>query len=873
MTHEGPVLMHADLDVVYGILYYMDESSVIRIPAVRNELRHMVMQRNELASYVRERLELPPMLQNDFKCSRCYAKTQCFIYHKLAENGTTDSAGVKDIFVQAIGNLQQSHQHFFVHWDGLLTKEEAEFFKLKRELWTMLSHERARVGRAFSALIVESVTERDGNDLRKINRYSYTFVKQDLAPDFSFTESQIVAGEPIVVSSEQGHFALANGYVIRVSRHRITVGLDRRLRDFGTRRPGFNEKTNQVFPGLMELSTDLEDVHLQNAPPASSMLYRLDKDEFSNGMATIRNNLLAIMDDNQYRAAELRRLIVDDARPVFSTSPTAYTLPGTSSQLAAINSDQRAAIDKVMSAKDYALVLGMPGTGKTTTIAHIIRALVHRGKSVLLTSYTHTAVDNILLKLRDSDISVLRLGALAKVHPDVQAFARLAATPPQSIAELEEMYMAPHVVATTCLGVSHQIFQRRIFDYCIVDEASQITLPVCLGPIRMARTFILVGDHYQLPPLVQNKDAQQGGLDVSLFKLLSDRQPESVVSLKQQYRMSADVMSLSNNLIYDGQLMCGNHQVAQRKLELRVPQGLDLVHEIGTGRSSSDVRGEHCHNVGPTCWLSHVLDPDRRVVYANIDSSEPGKALETVAGSRITNSVEAHLVTQTVLSLLALGVPSTEVGVITFYRSQLSLLKTMLKGTEGEAVEMHTADKFQGRDKEVIVLGCVRSNESRNVGDLLRDWRRVNVALTRSRSKLIIFGSRHTLSGDALLTKFLELVDQKGWSTNLPLGADRAHDFENILRTGLGSIGTQKTTEATRRHVMYDLQGSASVKRKILEPSETIGNIGSRARVDEMLQQGTGTTTPKHATHNRRAMPKQRQLLNDVLNDVLGDEA
>jgi DNA replication ATP-dependent helicase Dna2 len=220
----------------------------------------------------------------------------------------------------------------------------------------------------------------------------------------------------------------------------------------------------------------------------------------------------------------------------------------------------------------------MPGTGKTTTIAHIIRTLVARGKSVLLTSYTHTAVDNILLKIRNDNIGVLRIGATAKIHPDVREFATLAAETKDSLEGLEKSWMEPPVVATTCLSINHPLFNRRIFDYCIVDEASQITLPVCLGPIRMSQKFVLVGDHYQLPPLVQNKQASEGGLDVSLFKMLCEAHPEAVVSLEHQYRMCADIMLLSNTFIYFGRLKCGTPSVASRKIAFPNPTGLSAHH-------------------------------------------------------------------------------------------------------------------------------------------------------------------------------------------------------------------------------------------------------------------------------------------------------
>ena len=218
-----------DIDIVYGVLYYMETSAMSRIPAVRNELRHMVMQRNELASYIRERLQLPPMLQNAFKCGRCYAKTSCFLYHKLSEDGTTESAGVKEKFNEVVAKLKPVHQEFFKKWDLLLTREESEMFKFRRELWTMLSHEREKLGRCFSEVVIEPGSAHELKDAQKINRYTYSFRKKDAATGFSFTESQIAVGEPIVISSEQGHFALANGYVTKLSATRIGVAVDRKL--------------------------------------------------------------------------------------------------------------------------------------------------------------------------------------------------------------------------------------------------------------------------------------------------------------------------------------------------------------------------------------------------------------------------------------------------------------------------------------------------------------------------------------------------------------------------------------------------------------------------------------------------------------------
>jgi DNA replication ATP-dependent helicase Dna2 len=772
-----------DLEVTTGVLYYLETAKTFRVEGIRHEIRHMIIQRNELACYVRDKMELPPMIKKQHLCKNCYAQTPCFLYHKLVESGSGETSGMKETFDEAVKHLQPCHGAFFKKWDDLLTKEERDAMKFRRELWTMFSSQREALGRCFSNVVIEPGSAQEKMDIPKINRFRYTFVKPRTAHKFSFTESQLTIGEPIVISDEDGHFALANGYITNVRPSRVTVAVDRKLHDARQKEPGFHAEINQVFTGITDLvggrsssSTSLTQ-DLEN-----TIRYRIDKDEFSNGMATARNNLIRLMESNLFRARELRRLIIEKQPPSFKPTSSAYSLPGPASQQE-LNVDQRRVIEKVMSAKDYALVLGMPGTGKTTTIAHIIRALAGQGKSVLLASYTHTAVDNILLKIKDDGIPILRLGAVGKVHPEVQNFADLGGVPKKTLAELENSYVNSRVVATTCLGINQPIFNARVFDYCIVDEASQITLPVCLGPIRMARTFILVGDHFQLPPLVQNKEAQEGGLDISLFKLLSEAQPGSVVNLEHQYRMAKDIMTLSNELIYSGQLKCGTAAVADRVMQIpNLEDGLAAHHHTASSLSATVAAARSICTSNSACWLRRSLSPLARCLFLNTDPLL-ARALETVSGPRITNPTEAILTTQLVTTLIRSGVSPRCIGVITFYRSQLAVLRQELKIVAGSAagteVEMHTADKFQGRDKEVVVVSCVRSNEARNIGELLKDWRRVNVAVTRARSKLIIIGSKQTLgsSQNEVVEGLVKLLDREGWIYDLPQNALDDHLF------------------------------------------------------------------------------------------------
>lgn len=832
-----------DIDISYGVLYYMETSKTMRIPAIRHELRQMILQRNELACHVRERsVQLPPMLQSKHMCGRCYAKTSCFIYHKLADNGDGETSGMGEKFDEVIKHLTPLHQEFFVKWENLLTLEEKEGQKTKRELWTMTSIEREKKSRCFTDVIIEEGSSSVDNDTPRINRFHYSFVKRVPQSGFSFLESELSVGEPVVVSDEEGHYALAIGYVTAVQRKRISVAVDRRLHNARIRQPGFDEVDNQVFASIMEVAPEGATLEQsQGRIKEAPIRYRLDQDEFSNGMATVRNNLVQMMANDVPAARKIRELIVDLKKPRFKTVATQYSISGKES----LNVDQQAAIEKVMSAEDYALVLGMPGTGKTTTIAHIIRALTSQGKSVLLTSHTHTAVDNILLKLKSDKMKILRLGAPAKVHPGVQEFAILAGHPMSTFEAIKDAWHNTPVVATTCLGINHTVFQERSFDYCIVDEASQISLPICAGPIRMARTFVLVGDHNQLPPVVKNEQARTGGLDVSLFKLLSDAHPASVVNLAHQYRMCEDIMTLSNTLIYNGQLRCGTEKLKTRKLSIPHMEALSQRHYSPLMLSKQATPRAVCQGAAPSqCWLYDLVDSEARVRFVNTDTLVPA-IREEAHGKRIVNSAEISIVSQLVDSFLTVGVPAEEVGVMTHYRAQLSLFKDKLKSYPG--IEMHTTDRFQGRDKEVILLSLVRNNEACNIGDLLKDWRRINVAFTRAKTKLLVVGSVSTLKGSGegnMLSKFISLMEKRNWIYDLPAGAMDNHIFEDLLATQFTATAPTPVGRTPQK-----------LKHSSLKPSPAQGKENMRP-------------TPRSARVGEKVLLKGKPITRDILNEM-----
>jgi hypothetical protein len=331
----------------------------------------------------------------------------------------------------------------------------------------------------------------------------------------------------------------------------------------------------------------------RDAPPP--FLWRLDKDEVGSLVRTVKDNLVRLVlgrsiewpEDGALAGAagaeetdaaapplpggagrgDLKRqaLLIDLAPPRFWPSaelpwvaeagadelgrgrlPSAFArLPSHAPAVralreefeSALNDDQRAAVLRALSARDFACMVGMPGTGKTSTVSFLVRCLVALGRSVLITSHTHSAVDTLFLKLVEANVDLLRVGRASSVHPAIRPFTLetiVASGALPSLRALHERLQHAQVVGSTCLGIRHPLFARRAFDFVIIDEASQIPEPIALGPLRSARAFLLVGDHLQLPPLVVSPIARAGGMDVSLFKRLAEAHPAAVATLATQ---------------------------------------------------------------------------------------------------------------------------------------------------------------------------------------------------------------------------------------------------------------------------------------------------------------------------------------------------
>ncbi|KAF8629517.1 hypothetical protein AX17_005643 [Amanita inopinata Kibby_2008] len=851
-----------------GLLFYTQSEEVVRVPRSRNEVRALIGTRNELASWMMKRIRssrrddtdvmevagggdtqrtvvveesfLPPTIDDDRACKKCYVLDTCMLYRKAVENVVDRNSPIADAYELKTSHLTLSHCEFFKKWEALLSYEERDLIRFKKELWTMGAEERERRGRCFGGMVLDMAYNPscesgahgilsqmvidvgdeglDGVAMaatanNKIHRYTYRFKRSNtsmpyinrtqsseardsslpsspispsghLVDQTSLLNGHINVGDAITISVEPDLLALARGFVLELTMSDITVGVDHDISPVAIRaKLAHRGITSDVRNVSFTIPNTLEG-------DAAEIIFRLDRDELFGGMGRMRNNLAQLFyaEEEEGRKKRLRELIVDSANPRFSNdipdgakrflrvdsseassqAQRSFTDVDEQATVWDLNSMQIEALRKALSARDYALILGMPGTGKTTVIAALICILVQLGRTVLLTSYTHSAVDTILLKLdamrSASDIhelglcgfGVLRLGNIDKVHRQVRKYTLAARAPAQTIEQLEGQLMTPPVVATTCLSI----------DQC-----------------------------------VRNPVAREGGLDVSLFRSLSDAHPETLVELAYQYRMNEEIMILSNRLIYNDRLKCGNEQVA--KQSLHIPDRLFINRLHGPGESGCLPRSGMEHTVldrNGSCWLTRIMAESTKALFVDTD---PVPARDSRVGDLVQNTVEAELVHQTVECLLRSGVCEDQIGIISLYRQQIKLLSQLLSGRKG--IEILTADRSQGRDKDCIIVSMVRSNDAGHTGDLVKDWRRMNVSFTRARRKLVIFGSRSTLQAVPLLDDFFQLMDENGWMLQLAATSEGIHrrafadpaKYGSSLNLTIHALGDNITSRST----------------------------------------------------------------------------
>lgn len=498
------------------------------------------------------------------------------------------------------------------------------------------------------------------------------------------------------------------------------------------------------------------DVSLAEAPEteADRPTFRLD---LSSDQISRQRQLAALQDARRAdrgQLAQLRDVLLGQRPPLLEElSPFTPLDEG-------LNDSQRQAVQLALAAQDVAIIHGPPGTGKTRTVAELIRQAAARGEKVLACAPSNLAVDNLLERLVRAGEKAIRLGHPARVlpelqqhtldvlvdtHPDValarklikeasvlhdrasrytrakplpgakhamRQEARALLADAQRIEDqlVEYLLDSATVVCCTLTGIDSRVLGGRQFDLVVIDEAAQAVEPACWIPLLRAGRVVLAGDHLQLPPTILSPAAARDGLAVSLMeRLMRERGSGIARMLTTQYRMHADIMEFSSGEFYESALIAA---------------------EAVQGRTLADLP-------------SVVLSPLTSTPLQLIDTAGASYDEEAEAdGASLLNRQEAELAIRKVQQLLAAGVPAHGIAVIAPYAAQVRLLRSLL---EIDGLEIDTVDGFQGREKEAVVISLVRSNGTGEIG-FLADTRRMNVALTRARRKLIVIGDSATIA-------------------------------------------------------------------------------------------------------------------------------
>ena len=464
-----------------------------------------------------------------------------------------------------------------------------------------------------------------------------------------------------------------------------------------------------------------------------------------------------------------------------------------------LNPTQERAVNEVLWAKDVAIVHGPPGTGKTTTLVEAINETLMRESQVLVCAQSNMAVDWISEKLVDRGVNILRIGNPTRVNDKMLGFTyerRFESHPdyPQlwairkairelrknrkkgsenyhqkmdrlksRAAEIEirinsELFGEARVIACTLVGSAHRLLEGMKFGTLFIDEAAQALEAACWIPMRRASRVILAGDHCQLPPTVKSIAALRAGLGKTLMERIAENKPEVVTLLKIQYRMNDEIMRFSSDWFYGGKV--------ESAPQIKYRSVLDYDHPItwiDTSNEENQITIEGEDAPEDSTSTSSSVSAANQNSDLNFKEQFVGESFGRI------NKAEAEL---TLLSLAEYFTKigkqrvlseSIDVGIISPYRAQVQYLKKLIKKYEffkpyRRLISVNTVDGFQGQERDVILISLVRSNDEGQIG-FLKDLRRMNVAMTRARMKLIILGNKDTMTKHPFYKKLWEYVE------------------------------------------------------------------------------------------------------------------
>ena len=494
-----------------------------------------------------------------------------------------------------------------------------------------------------------------------------------------------------------------------------------------------------------------------------------------------------VINASHNRLAHLRDVMYKIKAPVFEKIDVSIHITG-------LNQSQNEAVRKIIAAKDLAIIHGPPGTGKTTTLVQAIRQTLLNEKQVLVCSSSNTAVDLLTEKLHREGISVLRLGNPARISEEVlmntldakvaahesykdlksyrktaEEYFRMAGKYKRTFGREEreqrqlfyqearkilkdakiledyiisEQFNKAQVIACTPVVSSGRMMRDRQFTTVFIDEAAQALEPMCWIPISRSNRVIFAGDHFQLPPTVKSKKAETEGLKETLFE--NGMHIENVsVMLNTQYRMNQHIMNFSNRKFYKGNLIADS-SVKETVLSFDTNEFL-----LNTPLDFIDTAG---------CGYNEIVNPES----LSIANPEEGQLLI----KHLKLVLEQHSGASPALQVAEKSKKRITIGIISPYKEQVQYLTNLLATDEEceayrSQIAIKTVDGFQGQERDIIYISMVRSNDQREIG-FLNDIRRMNVALTRAKKKLVVIGDSATIGNHPFYKDFLDYAESVG---------------------------------------------------------------------------------------------------------------
>ncbi len=693
-------------------------------------------------------------------------------------------------------NPKEVKEHYFANFSALIYLEDESLCKLYPELIPSPQEEREiklvhRYVEKFKRLIEterqaevkaqqEEMRRLSGRERELLGRAILDLKGSKAGTKFRFhlvkfgrrklIETEITSGDVVLISRGNPLKSDLTGTVLKVTPHSLVVAFE-------------NKPPSWVYQKGVRIDLYVNDI------PFRRMLETLEEIRHAQGrQREIRNTILGLRKPALAEKTKIKEFF--DER---------------------LNDLQKEAVSLALGSPDFFLVHGPPGTGKTSTLTELILQLVKNGHKVLATADSNIAVDNLVLNLSKYPfLRIVRIGHPARVMEELERFSIYALfeeeekgkqikeawegikklmeqrdrfTKPapalrrgfsdeeilslaakgkgargvkrevvRSMAgwiklnqEIENRVIAlkeleaevfkkiisqADVVLSTNSMVKSEFLEGFEFDAAVIDEGSQQVEPSTLIAISKAKRFFLAGDHRQLPPTILSEDAKE--LEKTLFEKLIERFPKHSIMLEVQYRMNEKIMEFPNKEFYEGKLIAAP-EVRNRLLE-----------DLGVKEPQK---------------FEKVLCPSQALGFIDtlrINALE----FQPEGSTSYENFEEAKVCLELVEELLKMDLKREDIGVITPYAAQVKLLKELF-AEKGLKVEINSVDGFQGREKEVIIISFVRSNEEGEVG-FLQDLRRLNVAITRPRRKLICIGNSNTLKSQPVYKRFLNYIKEQG---------------------------------------------------------------------------------------------------------------